>query len=1526
MGTGEIVPLSVLLGESAGLNHVSIGADSASTAQDSQTDEHPLAAEDKECYALAVAALLFSIGRFAPQAYLNSFFPHADIPISDVVRSMDVDRTAVDATRSTATATATGSLSSSSASGREDPLGPPGVDSARASGSAVSMQFLRAAFGLSIFHHSAVVSDVKLKYANIYSLKRHKSAFSFDGSADSCQRRDDFADASLVHAARFRLRSRMAAIELDPYVSSTQFRDGETHDHFLSSRQAWFDAQLDALSRYRRKTAMKKVTNNLLKNTLMIPKAFIKAFVPFLVSPQAKQNGAPPMNLYGRAVVQVLEARDLLAKDLNGFSDPFCEITLKGSQTKQKLRTRTMYKTLHPVWENEQLVLDVPKEDRERSIFIRMWDEDLLKKADFLGQVEIPLADLPLGIPTSKWYPLQKRSRKSHVAGDLHLLIYWQNVELLLGQSQQLHQQQIEEAGAAASSSETESASRKSTSPISSSRRSSFDLDDADEMSDAAGSSSAASFGPAIAGTSGSSSKEAKPRHGWWPFHRHPQTAGGHARSEAADGSSGSSAHGQGGQQQPQQHDDLSIYAGSEFFDPDVAYPALRTLIRRALSANGQQSTIAPVGLRIIMEFCMWVGIDPVVAQLILTEEAVAFYRRHVLEFSSGTGSAAADHSTDERKGLFPIDHLRRLFDSLVVRSECGAAIVARNMQAVCFSFASLVKGNAALLQLRSSVIGDVADFVGAILSYYDKLLSPVDFAEAFALFGYLSSFSEVMSARPAWGDLHDLIAQILLRSVGKMTRVLDSEERKDTLAVGDLTACVRACAAKLSTDMAKYRGGVPAGFPFFDMQAQMVYRRVKAAVDDYRSQVALHQQQQQQQQLASNNDAAILLSQALRQLNASVIEAMESTVLSEDLQLLSVDALFMDNYKQFLEQSRQRLSKFCQSIIDADTWIPDNQPPPADAGQQDSKRSTATPAAVISQAEAADEDELLLLLPVSSSVPDLFSALRQFHSKFTSVVPLVQQPPAAVAPEDQQLVARTDQLYAAEIGIVADVVSTYVASLVAAFAAEARQRGNELQKSLALLKTRSAMARGAGAGTADDIRGQILTAKMAVMISDIGGCRQLLDHLQSFIEQSLRSVASSSSSSSVPLQQRRQQQQQPQREQPDDENETPADEDPFSAPLSDDESTSAEPQLLLRQTARPMATAAAETVPEARTSSPKLALEDNFDSIYRQLRTAQSSMISKLCELFTFAFAQQIVENMLGLSQNSRRKKQKLAALDIPLQDPQLPATIPATLDGGSGAGNATRPQPSFFSRLFRRTRPRSSSVPAAKVAAPSQEEKGAAAAAAAAANCWGLGEDGKLDIGDRAFLQSGVDALSRWLDRNLDVAADHLSERVVYQLLRQIWSQCIVEEMAFQSINLKAQEWTPAVVAQALEFASCLATSYFAVETSKDGRTGGRTPIMSEIEHGLHQISVFGGLATASDDILIDGLKSLIEAAAASGSRRADLDQDYSSLVLVLLNRETRGNKRVRHFLRQEQVVGASRLQEIEFTLKEMMARHSS
>ncbi|PUZ52016.1 hypothetical protein GQ55_6G236900 [Panicum hallii var. hallii] len=88
-----------------------------------------------------------------------------------------------------------------------------------------------------------------------------------------------------------------------------------------------------------------------------------------------------------RLTVRVIEARNLRAMDSNGFSDPYVKLQLG----KQRFKTKVIKMNLNPTWDQEFSFLvgdvrDVLKLD--------VYDEDILRMDDFLGQLRVPLEDV----------------------------------------------------------------------------------------------------------------------------------------------------------------------------------------------------------------------------------------------------------------------------------------------------------------------------------------------------------------------------------------------------------------------------------------------------------------------------------------------------------------------------------------------------------------------------------------------------------------------------------------------------------------------------------------------------------------------------------------------------------------------------------------------------------------------------------------------------------------------------------------------------------------------------------------------------------------------------------------------------------------------------------------------------------------------------------------------------------------------------------------------------------------------------
>ncbi|XP_069762705.1 BAI1-associated protein 3 isoform X2 [Narcine bancroftii] len=179
---------------------------------------------------------------------------------------------------------------------------------------------------------------------------------------------------------------------------------------------------------------------------------------------KVKEAKAPSLNLK----VTILEARNLLAKDADGFSDPYCMLGITQGHTSQeveekkgrkfsfrkkreKIEKRSSLKdvlpakyiqvtevkpdTLNPVW-NESYIFEVDDIHIDQLHLDIWYFKQIMKSArangtsgsqeenndDFLGCLDIPLSEIPVeGI--DMWYKLEPRSSSSRVEGDCHLLL-----------------------------------------------------------------------------------------------------------------------------------------------------------------------------------------------------------------------------------------------------------------------------------------------------------------------------------------------------------------------------------------------------------------------------------------------------------------------------------------------------------------------------------------------------------------------------------------------------------------------------------------------------------------------------------------------------------------------------------------------------------------------------------------------------------------------------------------------------------------------------------------------------------------------------------------------------------------------------------------------------------------------------------------------------------------------------------------------------------------------------------------------
>ena len=99
------------------------------------------------------------------------------------------------------------------------------------------------------------------------------------------------------------------------------------------------------------------------------------------------RNTFENMEDIGRMSITIVRAENLTAADLGGKSDPFAVVQLGN----ERLRTHTVYKTLHPEW-NKTFDLDI--RDLSHVLYITVFDEDSNGRAEFLGKIALSLYDI----------------------------------------------------------------------------------------------------------------------------------------------------------------------------------------------------------------------------------------------------------------------------------------------------------------------------------------------------------------------------------------------------------------------------------------------------------------------------------------------------------------------------------------------------------------------------------------------------------------------------------------------------------------------------------------------------------------------------------------------------------------------------------------------------------------------------------------------------------------------------------------------------------------------------------------------------------------------------------------------------------------------------------------------------------------------------------------------------------------------------------------------------------------------------
>eukprot|EP01106_Pelomyxa_sp_JSP_P018282 TRINITY_DN81_c0_g1_i6.p1 TRINITY_DN81_c0_g1~~TRINITY_DN81_c0_g1_i6.p1 ORF type:complete len:677 (-),score=206.96 TRINITY_DN81_c0_g1_i6:74-2050(-) len=121
----------------------------------------------------------------------------------------------------------------------------------------------------------------------------------------------------------------------------------------------------------------------------------------------------------GTLKIDVIEAKNLIAADPSGFSDPYVTLalTVDDAGTEIKKQTKTKMQTLEPKW-NETITFSV--DYKAQPFMFRVWDWDRLSANDPLGNVKVDLGMLRDGQEEDLWLKLEGVEH-----GDLHVKMLW---------------------------------------------------------------------------------------------------------------------------------------------------------------------------------------------------------------------------------------------------------------------------------------------------------------------------------------------------------------------------------------------------------------------------------------------------------------------------------------------------------------------------------------------------------------------------------------------------------------------------------------------------------------------------------------------------------------------------------------------------------------------------------------------------------------------------------------------------------------------------------------------------------------------------------------------------------------------------------------------------------------------------------------------------------------------------------------------------------------------------------------------
>ncbi|XP_047430821.1 protein piccolo isoform X10 [Mugil cephalus] len=127
----------------------------------------------------------------------------------------------------------------------------------------------------------------------------------------------------------------------------------------------------------------------------------------------------------GNLIVHVLQARNLAARDNNGYSDPFVKVYLlpgrgqvmvvQNASAENKRKSKHAGKSVNPEWNQTVIYKNIHLEQlRKKTLEVSVWDYDKCSSNDFLGEVLIDLSNTAQLDNVPRWLPLKEQSEGEH--------------------------------------------------------------------------------------------------------------------------------------------------------------------------------------------------------------------------------------------------------------------------------------------------------------------------------------------------------------------------------------------------------------------------------------------------------------------------------------------------------------------------------------------------------------------------------------------------------------------------------------------------------------------------------------------------------------------------------------------------------------------------------------------------------------------------------------------------------------------------------------------------------------------------------------------------------------------------------------------------------------------------------------------------------------------------------------------------------------------------------------------------------